>query len=119
MNGRTRRGSIPIYSAGKQIGGVDFAFDGSESFTSVTELGAQQMASSLMNNLGYVLDLVPPDNDERKTEIAVQMAKDELLRKEAIELTTILAGRTRGVVSPDGIMEMALRIEKFLRGEKS
>lgn len=111
------RGSIPIMSDGKQIGGIDFAFDGSESYTSVTEDGAQQMASSLINSLGYVLELVPPNNAEHKTSVAVTMAKDELLRKESIELTTLLAERSRGTVGQDDILEMAYRIEKFLKGK--
>lgn len=108
---------IPIFSEGKQIGGLSVAMDGSVSSTYLNDVGTQQCAAVTNNKLEYIFDLVPTHHKyaEAPPTVSAQLARDEMIRKEAMQLLAMITEHSRLPFSPSAAVSLAAHIERFIK----
>lgn len=111
---------IELYSDGQQIGSLFFALDGGTSHARIGETGTEKCAAVVVNQMDFVFELVPRklasgSGKNRPQYLQASLEKDELIRTKALELTHKIVEEREDNFTAISIIDLAKRIEKFLR----
>lgn len=111
---------IELYSDGQQIGSLFFDLHGGQSHARIGEVGTEKCAAVVVNEMDFVFELVPRKlasgaGKSRPQYLQAALEKDELIRKQALELTQKIVEEREGLFTATSVIDLAKRIEKFLR----